>query len=277
MKLREVLYLLGRKPAPQRYGYNVGRCHLPQEGAVDLARWLHPRETRKSVHQAEVDELRTFLSRGDVAIDIGAHTGDSTVPMALACGREGTVIALEPNSYVFPVLEANAALNTDRTHIIPLMFAATASDGTFQFEYSDAGFCNGGSHEGVSRWIHGSAFSLPVAGRNLEQVMRSEYSDLLGKLKYIKVDAEGADHAVVASIAGLLRDYRPFLKVEIFKRTTQEQRVAFLGFLHELGYVMHHVDDDGRYRGDLLTAENVMRWRHYDAFGVPAEKAVVSR
>ena len=69
------------------------------------AQWLHPRETGKRISQESVDELRRFLSPGDVAIDIGAHTGDSTIPIALAVGKTGCVLALEPNKYVFPVLE----------------------------------------------------------------------------------------------------------------------------------------------------------------------------
>ena len=117
-----------------------------------------------------------FFSPGDVAIDIGAHSGDSTIPIALAVGKLGCVLALEPNRYVFAVLKKNSELNTAKTHIIPLMFAATPEDAEMEFQYSDSGFCNGGRFQGMSRWIHGHAFRLKVQGRNLHAFLRQGIS-----------------------------------------------------------------------------------------------------
>jgi FkbM family methyltransferase len=51
-----------------------------------------------------VDFYQRFLTKGAVAIDIGAHTGDTTVPMALAAGNTGLVLAFEPNQYVYKIL-----------------------------------------------------------------------------------------------------------------------------------------------------------------------------
>src|SRR5436190_2005868 len=118
--------------------------------------------------QAAVDQLRRFLRPGDVAIDIGAHTGDTTLPIALAVGATGRVLGLEPNPYVFPVLECNASLNPAKTSILPLNFAAMRTDGFYEFQYGEEGYCNGGFHEGMSKWLHGSAFKVRVEGRNVQ-------------------------------------------------------------------------------------------------------------
>ena len=269
MKLKEAFFLLGLRPRPRVYGSAIREFGLRVDGPVRYAQWLHPNESLKRIAQEDVDELRTFLRPGDVAVDIGAHTGDSTLPIALAVGKSGCVLALEPNRYVFPVLERNAALNPAVTNILPLMIAATPKDGEFQFEYSDAGFCNGGSHQGISPWRHGSAFKLMVQGRNLEALLRTGYPELIGRLRYVKVDAEGFDHAVLASLAALLDQRRPYLKAEIFKRTTRQEREAFLAFLRRHGYRVHHVESEHRYRGELVTVAKVMRWPHYDVFCVP--------
>src|SRR6185295_1168111 len=135
--------------------------------------------------QASLEALRSFLRAGDVAIDIGAHTGDSTIPIALAVGPRGSVLALEPNPYVFKVLAVNAGLNPASTHIVPLMFAAMPEDGEFEFEYSDSGYCNGGFHQGISRWTHGHFSKLRVAGRNLPVYLRAHAPDALPKLRYV--------------------------------------------------------------------------------------------
>src|SRR5258708_7500943 len=99
VKLKDLPRALGFRSAPREYSTEIDELTLPVEGAVRFAHWLHPGETRKTVTQESVNALRTFLRAGDAAIDIGAHTGDSTLPMALAAGRAGTVFALEPNPY----------------------------------------------------------------------------------------------------------------------------------------------------------------------------------
>ena len=47
MKVRELGYLLGFRPAPRRYGWEVRRFELPRDGIVEYAAWLHPAETAK--------------------------------------------------------------------------------------------------------------------------------------------------------------------------------------------------------------------------------------
>lgn len=272
MKLKEIFYLLGLRPKPRSYGCEVISFDLPDDGSVEYATWLHPRVKPKVFEQDAVTALREFLRPGDVAVDVGAHTGDSTLPIALAVGAAGCVLALEPNPYVFPVLERNSELNLDKTHIVPLMFAATPSDGQIEFEYSDSGFCNGGRHEGISKWRHAHAFQLTVEGRNLENYIRSEKSQLVPRIRYIKTDAEGYDFEILKSISALIAEVRPFLKVEVFARSTQQTREAMIGFLEALGYEIHRVVSDNDYLGEPVGVGDVMRWRHYDIFCVPKDE-----
>ena len=269
MKLKHLPFLLGRKVSPQTYGHESVTVDLSKDGRVQFAHWLHPQNRRKLISQEIVDELRTFLSPGDVAIDIGAHSGDSTLPMALAAGPTGCVLAFEPNPYVFPILQANAALNPEKTRIVPRMVAATAKDGEIEFEYSDSGFCNGGRHEGVSRLLHGHVFSLSVQGRNLVSLVEREYPELLPRVRYLKVDAEGYDLTVLQSLEKLITSARPFINVEVFKWTSRENRVALFRFLTDRGFAIHRVLDESHYRGEILEEADVMRWRHFDVFCVP--------
>lgn len=277
MKLKEVFYGLGLKPAPAEYPFDVETLDLPCEGPVRVARWRHPREHPKPLTQAAVDALRRFLRPGDVAVDIGAHTGDTTLPLALAVGPTGLVLALEPNPYVFKVLEANAGLNPGKTNIRPLMFAATASDGVFEFEYSDPGFCNGGLHPGLSAWKHGHFFKLQVQGRNLVNHLKRECPAALRRLRYIKVDTEGYDRAVVASLGELLRTNRPYLRTEIYKHLPAAERRGFYADLCRLGYRVHKYEDDAHPVGPALHEADLTRWSHFDLFAIPEELAVESR
>jgi FkbM family methyltransferase len=272
MKAKEWLYLLGMRPKPRTYGFEVRSFHLPADGEIQYAQWLHPSETPKIIRQDAVDELRKFLSPGDVAIDIGAHTGDSTLPMALACGQPGAVLALEPNPYVFPILEKNSQLNTSKTHIVPLKFAATPEDTELDFEYSDAGFCNGGLHEGISKWKHGHAFTLRVQGRNLAAVLARDYAELVPRIRYIKVDAEGYDATVLSTLTGVIARTRPYLRAEVFKGTNAAQRQRMFRVIADLDYEIHRLEDDAHYLGPRIEESDAMNWPHYDIFCVPAKR-----
>ena len=275
MKLKEVVYLLGLRPKPKHYGIAIESHDLPGEGRVDVARWLHPRAPDPAPRQAEVDLLRRFLRPGDVAIDIGAQQGDTTIPMALAVGPSGTVLALEPNPYTFPVLARNAELNPGKTRIVPLMFAATGVDGTYEFQYGDEGYCNGGLHEGMSRWLHGSAFKVRVEGRNLPAWLTREHPDLEPRLRFIKVDAEGQDLAILETLEDLIRSRRPWLRVEMFalRKSPRGYRRRLFDFLLARGYDVRRYRPDAGVEGEPITPDNLTRWETYDVLCAPREGA----
>jgi FkbM family methyltransferase len=269
VKLKELPYFLGLQPGPKTYGYKLKSFNLPQDGAVEYAQWLHPSEAQKEITQQSVDELRKFLSPGDVAIDIGAHTGDSTIPIALAVGKAGSVFALEPNRYVFPVLSMNAGLNQDKTNIIPLMFAATPEDVEMEFSYSDSGYCNGGRFEGMSKWLHGHAFKLTVQGKNLHSFLKATYPRLLPEIRYIKIDTEGYESVVLGSISDLIAKCKPFMKVEVYRKLDDQQRRTLYRSIAGFGYVIHKIADDGGYFGEILAEQDLSKWRHFDIFCAP--------
>jgi FkbM family methyltransferase len=208
-------------------------------------------------------------------MDIGAHTGDSTIPIALACGPQGVVLALEPNPFVFEVLKANAGLNLGKTAIVPLMIAATSEDRVYRFSYSDEGFCNGGAFDGLTRWRRGHAFALDVQGRHLPSLLESEYAALLPRLRYIKIDAEGADYQILSGLTALVRARRPFIRLEVFKHTPDAERSALFDLLSGLGYSLHRIAGDTAYRGERISvAGDMSRWRHFDLFAAPPPATV---
>lgn len=272
MKLKEIFYGLGLKPPIKEYSYDIDTFALPREGTVSYARWRHPKERRKEISQQAIDALRGFLREGESAIDIGAHTGDTTVPLALALGRSGAVFALEPNLYVYKILLANAGLNRKKTNIFPLMFAATPQDGEFEFEYSDSAFCNGGLHDGINSWRHGHFFKLRVTGKNLLHFLKTEFPAELAKVRYIKIDTEGFDRTVARSLKDLLVSNRPFIRSEIYQHSPAEERRGYYRDLRELGYAVHKFESDCQYAGPILAEEDMTRWEHFDVFAVPGAR-----
>jgi len=270
MKFRELFYLIGLKPKLRQYGYRVDSFdHAPGE-TVEFANWLHPAARPKRVEAAQVAALAEFLKPGDTAIDIGSHIGDTTVPMALAAGPEGCVFGFEPNPVAFAVLEANAALNPGRMRIVPLPYAAGDAPGKLVFNYSDPGLCNGGELRGLSRWRHAHAFEIEVEAIHAESWLRERYPAEIARLKYIKVDSEGADARILRSMSGLIDEFHPYLRCEIYRHMPEAERREFFRYLMERGYTIHRFVSLTEYRGERLGIEDVVNRPHYDIFAVPA-------
>jgi FkbM family methyltransferase len=164
-------------------------------------------------------------------------------------------------------------MNAQYNFQIPLMFAATETDGEFEFNYSDAGFCNGGFHENESDWRHAHAFKLKVTGKNLLSYLRQTNAAVVPKIRFVKVDAEGFDFAILKTLEELIFRNRPYIKAEVYKNTTLAAREQFFDFLSNFDYDIFYVENETNYCGQLIKKENLNDWKHYDIFCVPAEKA----
>ena len=272
MKLRNLFEIMGfRKPA-RRYGYKINHFFVPEVGDVKYAQWLHPSETEKDLDIRVIREYRKFIHPGDFCIDVGAHSGDSTLPMAATVGKSGMVLALEPNPYVFPILQKNMRLNRDKFNIFPILAAACKNEGNIELEYSDPGYCNGGKHEGISVFRHGHVYKLIAHGLNLSKDLREDFKAELPKLKFIKTDAEGFDLYILEAIEDVITEFRPYVKSEIFKKTSPEYRQRTFQFFKDKSYQIFRINSDYDLWGTLLTPDNLMEVLHYDIFCVPENK-----
>lgn len=223
MKLKDVFAALGFREGPKTYGYTMEEFELSKGERVRFAVWRHPKCSAPEIGQGAIDELKKYLSPGDAVIDVGAHVGDTTILYALAVGPGGKVFAVEPNRYLWPILEANASLNPQAAPIEILHFAATAQPAKLVFNYSDAGYCNGGDLNRFGRLFHGHMYPLEVEGRNVLAELRATNPDWLQRVRLIKTDAEGNDHAVLETMRELLVSVKPFVLCEVYKRTSIEQ------------------------------------------------------
>ncbi len=270
MKLREIVYSLGFKPKTRHYGYDLRQQTLRGLN-FRYAQWLHPKAYECRVTQRELERLERFLEPGDVAVDIGAHMGDSTLPIALAVGKQGCVIAMEANRFVFPCLEANARANPDLTNIHAFNLAATDENRNYEFSYNDPGFMNGGEVERTSGFRKWNAFKQQVQGMRLEDLLQQQFPDLIERLKYIKIDTEGCDLYVLQSIVGLLGRVQPFVQAEVMKGTTVEYRFAMFDLLKSLNYRVYLYIDSFEYETEITRGE-MIEHETFDLFCIPANR-----
>jgi len=270
MKLRNILELLGYRTRTRHYGYTTKQFLLSDGDIINYAGWDHPREEPKEITEALINGYKKYIHPGDFCIDVGAHTGDTTLPMALAAGPMGCVLALEPNPFVYHVLEKNIRCNGGLTNIRSVMAAAAPESGFMRMEYSDAGFCNGGRHQNISSIQHGHFYRLEVYAINLEEELRSDFAQWLPKLKFIKIDAEGYDLTIIQSLAGVISEYHPILRTEVFKATSPEYRQELLQFLTSLDYSCFEVAAEPLLPGRRIRAAQDFTSKHVDIVAFPS-------
>jgi FkbM family methyltransferase len=263
------------------YGSVVDTFQLGEDGAIQVAQWQHPFYHPLKLDIGLVNFYRQFIQPGDFTIDIGAHAGDTTIPMALAAGATGTVMALEPNKYVYRVLAENAKLNPGKTHILPLCIAATAEDGVFSFNYSDASFCNGGFLTKREVLDRHHKYTLEIQGKNLDQLLRKDYAQYLPKLSFIKVDAEGYDKEIIKNLSGIIHDYHPFILSECNHYLVKAERDELFDVMSAGGNTLYQIGLDQSRASDFrsvnkqpLKKSDMMKHHHFDILAVPAGRAV---
>lgn len=268
MKLKNLVELAGFRKKPYRSPYARKSFTLSDGRAVNFAQWVVDKNAQVEIDDAQIDAYRSHVSEGDFCIDIGAHCGDSTLPMAIAAGTSGCTLAIEPNSFVYHVLERNARSNRHLCNIQTIMAAASDREGFLTFNYSDPAFINGGEHREISKLKHGHMYQLEVFAIDIAKELEECYGDWLPKLKFLKVDTEGNDLYILKSLESIIRAYKPALKCEIFKHTSVEYRNELIQFLGELGYSVRRIINEPIGPGPELNSNNMHEYRQFDLLAV---------
>lgn len=238
------------------YGTTLVDFKCGKWGKIPFFHWEHPfnEPMRGFLKEEYVDAWAKYVKPGMTCVDIGGFTGDTAVIMAKLAGGSGKVLAFEPNPYIFEVLVKNAQLH--RT-ITPLPLAILDAPGFVEFHYTDDAFCNGGFITKVQAGIGTCAQTVPlrVYGVPLQSVV--ERADL------IKIDTEGYDRFILASIRPLLKRCRPLIMVECFKGLNAEEKRLLLEAVPS-GYRLQEF-----FSGDPVDLKYAWDHQHFDFVCVP--------
>lgn len=141
----------------------------------------------------ELQFLETTLSQASVFLDIGANVGLYSLVAAKALGRDGKVIAFEPNPQVLDRLRFNISANRDHQALAPIKVearAVTDRNGPVVFEPP----ANNLGEGRVVKDTEAAAGSLSVEGVKLETCL--DESDI-SHIDVLKIDIEGHEiHAL---------------------------------------------------------------------------------
>jgi FkbM family methyltransferase len=225
------------------YGTEKKSFDIGRYGSLNYHQWLHPLEGQKSFTEDQVEKVCKLVRPGTVAIDIGAHTGDTTLPMMVAAGKNGCVMAWEPNPHVYKVLIQNCLSNASKSRVIPVMAAATEGHGEFTFHYTDPGACNGGFAGNLAAGVGvgGNNFSVEVIGWELRNYLRRNYVHLIENISFIKIDAEGHDKNIIKTLPQLISEIPtpPLIQTELYEGLNLSERKELFDAISSIDYVCY--------------------------------------
>lgn len=227
----------------KEYPPKIDTFDLKGIGAVQFANWENPLIRPVQLDLKMIAFFKQFIKEGDMAIDIGANIGDTTVPIALCTAKTGLTIGFDPNPYVYKILEVNASLNEDKTNIHPAPFAISSEEQEFYFISSEASFGNGGIST-TKDSKHGKfIYRNKIKGVNLKKFLEEKYENWLPKFSFIKIDTEGYDKEILKSIPDVISKYKPTIIAESFGKSTNAEKIELYDIIKKFGYDIYYFKD----------------------------------
>jgi FkbM family methyltransferase len=170
--------------------------------------------------EAEADMFRHFLKPGMTAVEVGANIGAHTLALAGIVGRQGRVLAFEPQRVVFQMLCANLAVNGIE-HVDAHWAAVGSAPGTITVprvsgteRANFGGLAAGGAQGDEVRLLTLDGFALPACD-------------------FLKIDVEGMEQDVLLGARKTIDRLRPTISVE---NDREEKSPALIQALWDLDY-----------------------------------------
>jgi FkbM family methyltransferase len=198
-------------------------AYLPNDLYVGASLDLYGEFSEREIHL-----YKRIIKKGDVVVEVGAHIGTLTIPLARmvatrhAAGR-GVVFAFEPQRILYQLLNANLSLNRlQNVHAQQLAIGhRSGTMGLPTINYAKRDNFGG--------------YNLTDAGRERVRVVTID-SLHLRRLNFLKIDAEGMETRVLTGAKQTIARCRPVIYCENDRRKNSAKLIACLT---AMGYTMY--------------------------------------
>jgi FkbM family methyltransferase len=224
----------------------------------------------------EFTYLNKILRRGGTFIDVGANMGLYTLFAARRVGPDGVVVAIEPSSRDFAILEAHLALN-HLMNVHPLKIAISDRPGEADLLIAPE---NVSGHNTLGYFAYDS-----VAPQGKERVRVERLDDVvqrigLQRVDVIKMDIEGAELHALHGAKEILKLFRPVILLEVFDRALKHQGCdsqQLWEFLAQENYRFYRFDERRGLpvpaeRRNCIGSENIVAVHNKTANGLGFDK-----
>ena len=187
-----------------------------------------------------------WIRPGTTCIDIGAHIGDTAIPMMVA--SQATVLAIEPNIHMLPFLEKNCQANSHLGKFIIATEAVTKeSSDSLTFGDHNNAMINGGILD--STWDAGTANMVKGMTGKTMQIAGMPFNDIcqkylnneeIDRIGFVKIDTEGHDIAIIENMCDFLIKQKPVLLTEWFFGYSAADSKKLFDVIQNAGYIPHN-------------------------------------
>ena len=266
--------ILGRNPNPEEWTGHLGAVGQPLAavvanflGSMEFERrGLSNRKPDGAIRRVRLDGYDIFASETDQAVgrhvvhgtyephvaaalpqrlrprmgmlDLGANIGVFALLAASMVGRDGYVLAMEPNPDNARLLEASRRAN-GYSHLTVCQAAAASSAGVLVLHSFDS---NGTVTQAADDAL---LTARTVAALTVDSLVPAGQT-----VDLIKIDVEGAEHTALLGAAATLRRCRPVIISEyspgLLQGVSGIDGIGYLSFLASMSYRLGVIAPDGR-------------------------------
>jgi FkbM family methyltransferase len=182
--------------------------------------------TASSLYEKELKKY--FEINHGVFIDVGANIGKYSISLGKKLRNYGKVIAIEPESKNFKILETNIKLNKLK-NIYPINIGCSSKNGKIKLFLDKEGT---GMHS-IKNKMSGDYQEIDV--QKLDEILL-KFKNI--KISLIKIDVEGAEGEVLKGALKTLKKHHPKI---IFEALTEEILEKSKNILKSLNYKIDQI------------------------------------
>ena len=216
----------------------------------------------------EVALLTSTVRTGDTILDVGAHVGTFSIPLARAAGAEGLVCAFEPTKWSYDLLLLNVELNGLAGVIRPVNRAVSDQVSSYSVETPNQRNTGGSylveSEEGVQSVVLDDWVPRHLSDRSIDLV---------------KIDVEGMEPFVLAGAKSLIASHQPCVYFEIspdnysrYGASVSDVFDTFGGYLFFINVGERNAANDAFELAEIGDISHVEA-SHFDLLAVPGTRA----
>jgi FkbM family methyltransferase len=183
---------------------------------------------------SEIAYLRQHISRGDLAVDVGAHKGAYLYWMRKLVGPEGRVVAFEPQPQLAQLLKRIVSHKGWKNVVIENA-GVSSKPGRMMLHVPDS---SSGTSPSASLCPK-SDESRSGTKLSVDVVTLDDYfaQNKIDRIDFLKCDVEGHELEVFRGAANILKSFHPRLLFECEGRHHEDGSVtSVFEFLESLGY-----------------------------------------
>jgi len=204
---------------------------------------LTPALVSSGIYDQQMTEvIKSIITPGMVCLDIGAMIGYFTLIMARLVGEEGKIFAFEPEPHNFDLLVKNIAINGyDNTTAVP---KAVSNKNEKTELFLDR--INLGSHSLVTPGANTHTLGKDIITVET-QTLDSLFRDYDGKIDFVKIDAGGAETAVLEGMKTIINKNKDLMIITQFQpgplSTFGSSPEEFQNRLLQYGFKLYDIDE----------------------------------